>query len=723
MGFLKRSRAQSGVARTLDYYRKNAGGRKNISLTPSEERKKGNYVDPLVKKKYNDFYNIKHRYGVCKYDPTGKKLTYGFAKKATAKTFKFYSSHEVDGVEVMKDQRARWVELGCNSIFRKAVVPFIRDGFVLLNLRDIKKNGVLENVEYDVYGEYECPPTLWSRIANKIVLYRVQYTPHPRAFGTSVHTWSGLDVREAGAQLSEVNKTLKPKEVIHIECGEPNWGYGDSQLEGWWDCLVKLRETSHMEMIDRRLVPQLELSGDDYDKEHTRGKALLKMIADSDLDTARLCYKDVLPDGTISELPRFSLKSPSADTARTETKGIRAADYGNISSEWGRLCTATGHTIHYFFGNRAGAVTGSETDQEDDIIQEIIDFGMCEVIIRKILDWLAEKGLITLPSEKFVIKYWKDWEHIESTKAREEAMKEMPEKGVDKEVESSDIVDSTTGTKENEDTPIQAAKNLQALLPKQKTVIRYKQILHDLDTQTKIKNAGKEIGWSMGNGTAEKFIKVMQNQREKAYKRVHRRISLNAEAFGNSIKEMYPLFYYENGVIVEEYICPLAWKKNVGKTVPLGVYHDFWGGVELPDWQIVGNAEVFGWDEEEGEDFVKFDYDYDKIDNVFKELDYYDWLSPLLKENKTADISTAYYCDIEERYNEQLERTIRYQVNIELVSISFVPAGNCPGDVCKIQETKSNADDLNNFINSCVLDGDGNKQECIEKAYYAFKPK
>ena len=199
---------------------------------------------------------------------------------------------------------------------------------------------------------------------------------------------------------------------------------------------------------------------------------------------------------------------------------------------------------------------------------------------------------------------------------------------------------------------------------------------------------------------------------------------MTAEAFGNSIKENHPLLYdIGNGVIVEEYICPDSWKKNVGKNVPIGVYHNLEADIpELLDWQIVGNAEIFGWDNEMGEDYVKYNYSYDKINSVFEKLNEYDWLTPTLKENGTSDISTAYYCDIEIKWNESTQKPIRVQTNIELISISFVPRGNCPGEVCSLTVVKHNAKEMQTYIKNCIENG-MEKDLCLAEAYTKFKAK
>jgi hypothetical protein len=249
------------------------------------------------------------------------------------------------------------------------------------------------------------------------------------------------------------------------------------------------------------------------------------------------------------------------------------------------------------------------------------------------------------------------------------------------------------------------------------------QLIDKLDTETKIKRLGQKEGWSMGTNTATNIKKVLQSLKQNANKHQLRINTMSAEAFGNSIKEHHPLKYdIGYGQIVEEYICPDSWKKNVGKIVPLGVYHnmDDSNTPELPDWQIVGSAEIFGWDDEEGEDYVKFNYDYDLIDAVFKKLNQYNWLTPALQEYGQADQSTAYYCDIEYQWSDSQNKMVRIQTNIDLISISFVPQGNCPGDVCSVREVARNISAMQQFIKNCLASGE-KKEECLASAYTKFK--
>ena len=800
-------------------FRKQTEVRVQGSVIPMGEdtSRRGAYISNVIKKKYYNYYNIDHRVAVCKMDGIAAKLTYKWAERVVAKTFKFYTSHEVDGVEIMQEQRARWVELNCNEILKKSITPMIRDGFVLIE--PTKKE---DSLDYNVFGEYESSPALWLRDEKgKILAYGIQFTPRPRAMGSSALM---LGYATNDSNFKAIKRTIKPKALIHVEYGEPNYGLGSPLLEKGWDSVIKLAGESHQDMLDRRSVPTLHLTEDDYDPTEAKAKGMLKMVANSDADIARVWYHKKLADQSYSEYPKFAQESPTSNpqyNTRNQSPGISTGDFGNVSKEWTRLTTVTGHSINWFMGNRAGATVGSETDKLSDDDQEIIDFGQLEGIIRKLLDWLDAQGLITIPEEPFVIKYWKDWERIELKEKIKEEMaltqdqeEEDPNKPTlpgksdkDMEIDSQDnepkknhpiikaILNSMktnmsyvmtdvssswidmigyddrtdkvfmllldgkvyskpapmgewtyidweeTGSKgryfwdylSQRDPPWQRdsipAHLLSHFIAEEKQnigaikvpILDY-QLIDKLDTETKIKHLGQDSDWSMGTSTATRIKNMLGTLKENANKHQLRINTMTAEAFGNSIKENHPLLYdIGNGIIVEEYICPDSWKKNVGTKVQLGVYHNLEQDIpELPDWQIIGDAEIFGWDNESGEDYVKYNYDYDKITEVFMKLGEYNWLTPALRDNGTNDISTAYYCDIEIKWNETLQKTVRVQTNIELKSISFVPRGNCPGEVCSLTVIKRNASEMQAYIKNCIAEGI-EKDQCLAKAYAKFK--
>lgn len=797
-------------------FRKQTIVKRNIMLSPTEASTKGNYVGRVIQKRYYDYYNINHRKAVCMIDAIAKRLTHVWANVATAKTFKFYTSHEISGEECMQEQRAIWVKLNCDEILKKAIPYMVSDGFCLIE--PIKKKEV---IDYNVYGEYESDPTLWTWTdENKIGMYKVQYTPHPRG-DMKASIVNVLSMNPSSVNLRMVNREISPKKIIHVEYGENNHGFGMPLIEGAWDSIIKLAIESNQQMLDKRSIPTLYVDEGDIDEGNNKVKALLKMVANSDQDTARVWVRKENARGEVSEYPKFTMESATATTdegSRHEKQGISTGDYGNVSSEWTRLTTVTGHTINYYMGNRAGATVGSETDKLDDDEQETIDFGLLEPIIRKLLVWLDANGFITMPTEPFVIKYWKDWERIEkAAQIKEDLEVQMEAESIspigDKKVDPIDAQDNKpkddktnrisaelhscvrnqmsymmtdivsswideigyydvndrlymkllTGVVYSKpapmgewsyldwrqasskggyfwdylsqrDPPWQKDSIPNELLSMsefvsneevfQKVPILDYPLINSIDTETKAKRLGKTINWSMGNSTAANIIKMLGTLKKNANKHQLRVNTMTAEAFGNSIKENHPLMYdIGNGVIVEEYICADAWKANVGKTVQLGVYHNMYEDIpELPEWQIVGTAEIFGWDDADGSDFVKYNYDYDKIDSVFKRIDAYDWLTAALKENGTSDISTAYYCDIDIQWNEKLNRFVRIQVNIDLISISFVPRGNCPGEVCSIKVVNKNISGMQTYINKCISEGE-ERNACLASAYKRFKAK
>jgi len=369
------------------FSRKQVEVRQQGALIPlGESKAKGNYVSNIIKKKYYDYYKIDHRKAVCQLDGKASRLVYRWAERVVAKTFKFYTSHEVDGKEIMQDQRKKWIQLNANEILKLGIIPMVRDGFCLLDL-----NMKQEKIDYKVYGEYESAPVLWARDdKNNIIAYKVQYTPKPRAMGSSA---GFLQFLSGPSNMRAISKDFKPKDLIHIEYGVPNDGCGMPLMEACWDSIIKLAGESHQTMLDKRSIPTLHVTEDEYDATHNKAKAMIKMVANSDADTARVWYHKKLADGTISEFPKFAHESPTSSqeyTTRQAGKSVGSGDFGNLSEEWANLCTVTGHSVHYFIGNRAGAVLGSETDQWDDLQQEITNFTLLEPLIRRLWNGLIQ---------------------------------------------------------------------------------------------------------------------------------------------------------------------------------------------------------------------------------------------------------------------------------------------------------------------------------------------
>ena len=186
-------------------------------------------------------------------------------------------------------------------------------------------------------------------------------------------------------------------------------------------------------------------------------------------------------------------------------------------------------------------------------------------------------------------------------------------------------------------------------------------------------------GWSMNPITSYK-IKELFSELEKASTRVNR------VSYGNSIKAGHPYNYGGE----DEYICPRDYKKNIGKVVPLGIYHnlDENGSIDLPEWQVIGTHEVLGWDDDIGGEIAKNDYDIDKINAFFETRQERNWIwEDYLSKGMEPPISGAYTCNVpKEKYNGKY-----WQLNIDLISMSFVPDANCPLGVCDFTVEEVNA--------------------------------
>ncbi|KKL52285.1 hypothetical protein LCGC14_2287030, partial [marine sediment metagenome] len=55
-----------------------------------------------------------------------------------------------------------------------------------------------------------------------------------------------------------------------------------------------------------------------------------------------------------------------------------------------------------------------------------------------------------------------------------------------------------------------------------------------------------------------------------------------------------------------------------------------------------------------------------------------------------------------------------------MISISFVPRGNCPGEVCSIKVVANNKNGMQDYIKKCIADG-MEREQCLAKAYENFK--
>ena len=184
-------------------------------------------------------------------------------------------------------------------------------------------------------------------------------------------------------------------------------------------------------------------------------------------------------------------------------------------------------------------------------------------------------------------------------------------------------------------------------------------------------------GWSMNPLTTYKIKELFQVLHFDTTR-------VNRVSYGNSIKAGHPYNYGGK----DEFVCVPSYKKNIGKTVPLGIYHnlDNKGDINLPEWQIIGTHEVIGWDDELGGEIAKNNYDIDKIDLFFNTRNERNWIwEDYLSKNREPPISGAYTCNVK-TINDK-----NWQININLKSMSFVPDGNCPWDVCnfKVEEVRA----------------------------------
>jgi hypothetical protein len=363
------------------------------------------YVDPLVFRGYNNFLNKIDKRASMYQDPIINTLTLGWASVATAKTFKFYDSHEVDGVEIMQDYRAWWMQNNLDELLKSLIPHLCMDGWVLLDLYIADEEGT---VGYDVYGSFECDTIHWKRdLDNTIIHYNVKFIPFP-----SPHGWA-----YGSSYCKAVDKEYDPGELLHFTRGDWNYGVGRSRIGPAWDPAIKLRIGSYADFFRRDLrfivaVPE------------GWKKGRVKKFADAFNDMMRgsrrmFIYKmeqSKDPSKTPLELPRFGLES----LARPAPKPSSQSEAGGEllrDPEWARLLSAVRLTENYFIGNQAGAVTGSEVDLTRDFYTECEEFGLYEPIIKQIINWFVMMGAIPPPPQDYVVKYWKDWEHIEKAAA------------------------------------------------------------------------------------------------------------------------------------------------------------------------------------------------------------------------------------------------------------------------------------------------------------------
>ena len=169
----------------------------------------------------------------------------------------------------------------------------------------------------------------------------------------------------------------------------------------------------------------------------------------------------------------------------------------------------------------------------------------------------------------------------------------------------------------------------------------------------------------------------------------------NWYAIVNGFSKTNAFKYLVNGRVQVEYQCPDFIKQQKGKEVPLGVYHNMEdpNSVELPEWQVVGSYKVLGFDE--GDDVARLRVNKKRVEEFFKEYEEEDWITPMFKEGKVPDISTAYPATV--KWNSDLKKFI--QVNFDLKSVAIVKHGNCSAPFCTGELVK-----LNGALKKCIAD-------------------
>ena len=234
--------------------------RRNINPMPHtdevlDESKGIAYVDPLVYWHNVRFHNKVDKRLVMYSDPLINAITLGWANIATAKTFKFYDSHEPTGVEIMQEHREWWQMSNLDELLKAIIPHFCMDGYCLLDLF-INKEGF---PDYYVYGSYECEPIHWYRNDNnEIIMYNVKFIPMPGPFNTAGRT-----------QIKSINKQYMGDELLHFARSEWNYGMGRSRIMPVWDSATKLRHGSYADFF-RRDVRFMVAVPENWKKERTK---------------------------------------------------------------------------------------------------------------------------------------------------------------------------------------------------------------------------------------------------------------------------------------------------------------------------------------------------------------------------------------------------------------------------------------------------------------------
>ena len=152
----------------------------------------------------------------------------------------------------------------------------------------------------------------------------------------------------------------------------------------------------------------------------------------------------------------------------------------------------------------------------------------------------------------------------------------------------------------------------------------------------------------------------------------------NLAAVGNAFHTRNPFIYNINGKLRVEYVTPEAIQRNMGKKVPLAIYHNLMDPTDpcVPDSQVVGTYEITGFDGEKEEADIHIDPE--AVKRFFANRNETDWVTPILSTGRLPDLSTAYKCRV--IYNTPKGR---YEQNeIVLASVSIVKQGNCAYPYC-----------------------------------------
>lgn len=143
-----------------------------------------------------------------------------------------------------------------------------------------------------------------------------------------------------------------------------------------------------------------------------------------------------------------------------------------------------------------------------------------------------------------------------------------------------------------------------------------------------------------------------------------------------------PLYYREDGKILEEYPCMSDYKRlNMGREVPLEVYH-------RNEEYVVGTYKVIDWNDGKDEPIAELYYDDVLLEGAIKRLNAQE--SRLAKKfyaGLVPDISEEYHCNVNPKWFSKREnRDIRLQRDILIQRVALVDYGNCPDYKCIVNK-------------------------------------